>query len=216
MTKNNVFVSALVALVVGLAVCFLFRGTNTVVKEVPAPVSNVGSISGPVQNVPWNFTQGAGFGGKYVSFSQTISIPAGARSGFWTNKTGRTVYVPRIDASLVGTTSAATVTASSTFALYAYGSTTAPGSTYDYTAPKSSDKMLINNFSFATSSTATTTSSLDKALAGKVVQIPDGQSVFLLLVAPTANCTFGGACEPATSTQRGFNVDAKLDGYYAP
>lgn len=228
MNKQTYIVSGIISLIVALVV-----GLGLGARSSPTPVSNdlqAGAISGPVQNVPWNFTQGAGLGGKYVNFSQSLKIFPSTNFAVWTNKTGRTVYVVRTDASLVPATGTSTVTASSTYALYAYASSspiasaTATSTRYDFTAPTETGNLfqnftrfLINNFTIATSTTATTTSSLDKAGSGKVVQVPDGASVSYLLSSPGPVCTnVGTTCTTATSTGRGFDVDIKLDGYYAP
>ncbi len=226
MTKSNIFFSGFIALVVALAV-----GLGFAAHQSPTSVDNpsFGAQSGPVQNTPWNFTNGIGTGGKYVSFSQSLKIQPTTNFVTWKNTTGRTVYVSRTDATLVPGTGTSTVTASSTYALYAYASTspiaaaTATSTRYDFTAPTETGNLfqnftrfLINNFTIATSTTATTTSSLDNA-SGKIVAVPDQSYVSYLLKSPGPVCTnTGTSCTTATSTGRGFDIDIKLDGYYAP
>lgn len=228
-TIITIVVSGFVALVVALIV-----GLGLATHQSPTSVGNdqtLGAISGEVHNTPENFTQGLGMGGKYVNFSRSLSIAAGSNKGVWQNKTGRTVYVDRFDASLVPATGSTTVTATSTYAIYAYASSTpittlinGTSTLYDFTAPLqlpgNGTSINVNNFSFATSSSATTTSSLDKAFAGKVIAIPDTAYFNILLQSPGPACTNTGAgagsCYTATSTGRGFNIDTKLDMYYAP
>jgi hypothetical protein len=207
MLKNIIVsaVTAIVVLVVGLAV---------IGSVANAPVSTgleTGSVNGPIQNSVWNFQKGASFGSnKYAQFSQSGIIAAGANQASWQNRTGRTIYINRHDVSTTGT-------ASSTYALYVYASTSPARTIYDFVAPASANRMLINNFALATSSAATTTSSLDKALAGKVVQVPDGSYVDIQLSSAAPGCpSVAGVCESATSTNRGFNLEWYFEGYYAP
>lgn len=221
-TKGNIGVAVATGIAVILSLVALVVGLSRP-GSTPTPDAPTGAQSGPVQNVPWNFTQGAGLGGPSVTFTQGGVIPLGSNQASWRNLTGRTVYIDlaaiSVIASSSSTFSAANIWASSTSAIYAYASTTAPRTLYDFTAPavNATSTLLISNFALATSSTATTTSSYDKNLGGKVVQVPNGGYVVFLQQAQSVSCpTTAGACESATSTNRGFNLQYFVRGYYNP
>ena len=159
------------------------------------------------------YSNGAGFGGDNVLFTRNGVVGAGFNSGSWQNRTGRTVY---IDLATITTTG----TASSSSLVYGYATSTLPSTTYDFTAPTSANRMAINAFPIATSSAATTTSSIEKRLAGGVISVPDGWYFVVLLRQDTTNadiaCAAAGLCETATSTNRGFNLEWFFRGYFKP
>lgn len=197
---------AVVALVIGLALSF---------HHSPAPQTTSteevgGGGGGATSQVTMN-TQGVGIGRDYAIFARNGTIGLGANQGSWCNSgvlsVGKTAYV---DFASI-TTSA---TASSTMKVYVATSTSGTIAN-DFGAPFGT---LINNFAIATSSLATTTSSHDYRRAGfGVIAVPVGTCVVTQIQAASASCpTTGGACESATSTNRGFTVDWLLKGYYKP
>lgn len=132
-------------------------------------------------------------------------IYAKTNQAYWKNTTGKTQYVDQLDVSTDGV-------ASSTFNIWAVATSSALANAYDFTAPLATSTTLINNFSFSTTSVATTTSSLDKAPTGRVIAVPDGSQVNIYLRSadgPTCNPQ-GVKCETATSTNRGFNLFWRL------
>ncbi len=200
---------SVVALVIGLvALASVFFGIRS---HAPASDQSLGAGGGgTVYSQQDQYINGVGIGPTYITFSKSGTIGAGSNIGGWTNRSGRTAYVDLFSVTTTGT-------ASSTYSIYAYASSSAPSTTYDFVTPASADKMLISNFALATSSTATTTSSLEKAPAGKVVRVPDGWTLYTILKAPAASCpSVAGSCESATSTNRGFNLDWYIRAYYKP
>lgn len=198
----------LLGLVALVAVGLLFL-VGSSPSSAPVVENSVGGVS---QEIDF-YVNGVGFGPDFATFSQSGTIGSGRNSGSWENKTGRTVYV---DLSTMTTTG----TASSSSIVYGYASSTLPSTTYDFTAPASANRMTIGAFSIATSSVATTTSSIEKAPAGKVISVPDGWYLIFLLRQDTTNasiaCAAAGLCETATSTNRGFNVDWYFRGFFKP
>lgn len=207
MTKTHkVVTSVIVSLVVGLA----FLGFTQPSVPTNGPTENVGS-GGNVTSQVDVYTNGVGIGPEYATFSRSGTIGAGANQGSWCNLSsspglGRTAY---IDLATITTSG----TASSSFKFYIATSTTARISN-DFTAPFGS---LINGFTIATSSPATTTSSIEQKRSGfAVIPVTVGQCVVTQMQASNGSvcASVGGLCESATSTNRGFNIDWYLRGYY--
>ncbi len=184
----------MVALVVGL--CALGQ------HQAPAPQSH--STGAVVNNSGSQFTNGASFGPTGINTNWAgDKIYAKTNQASWLNNTGMTQYVDLLDVSTDGT-------ASSTFKIFAVATTSALTTLYDFTAP-AGGLLAINGFSFSTSTTATTTSSIDKAIAGHVIRVPDGSRINIYLQAVDNRlCPATGLCETATSTNRGFNLFWRL------
>lgn len=225
MNKKIYIFSGLTAFVVALVVGL---GFIAALSQSPTPVSDpqsVGALSGPVVNTPNNFTAGLSTGSNNVEFTFGGTIPTGSNRVVWTNKTGRIVYVPEIDVSTIGTTSNQSLYpffASSTENVYAFATTSTSASallTYDFTAPvnNASTTLLINKFIIATSTSATTTSSMNLTGQGDTVaDVPPGGSIVIQLSTAVGCLTTAGVCESATSTSRGFNIKYFGKAYYAP
>ncbi len=188
----------MVALVVGL--CALGQ------RQAPAPQPlSTGAV---VNNSGSQFTNGASFGngqggvGVSVNWAGDKIYPKSNQAS-WYNNTGMTQYVDLTEVSTDGT-------ASSTFKLYAIATSSALNVIYDFFTP-TGGLMAIDGFSFATSTTATTTSSIEKARNGKVIRVPDGWRInFYLQAVDNRTCPTTGLCETATSTNRGFNMFWRL------
>lgn len=170
----------------------------------------VAPTGGNVLNSPDGFINGAEFGTLPVTVNYAGGkISAKTNVAFWKNTTATTQYV---DYAAVATDG----TASSTFRIYAYATSTAPRTLYDFVAPAqanaNSTQLLINNFLFATTSAATTTTNFDKALAGKTVAVPVGSYVIIQMLNQDTGCASqgSGVCETATSSRRGFNLQWRL------
>lgn len=198
MKKLIVPIVSVVALVVGLFGLFLPR----VSPQAPAPQGVV-----DVRNSGSTFTTGADFGGPTpvtVNYAGDKFYPRQNQAS-WRNTTGQTQYVDLAEISTDGT-------ASSTYKFYAYATTSPARTIFDWVAPTSANRMLINGQQIATSSVATTTSSesIQNAALG-VIQVPDGSYVNLLFTAVDNNlCAAAKRCETATSTNRGFNAYWRL------
>lgn len=192
---NKKIVIVLGILVVGLISLLGFRMASGPTEIV---------VQGDVRNTPDTFTNGAEFGLLPVAVNWAGGIiPAGQNNVSWVNNTGEVQYVDYVEMSPNNT-------ASSTFKLFAYSTTTAYSVLYDITATpanNSTTKIVINGFNYATSSTATTTSNMDLTTAGKTLRVADGARIQFLLRGVDLGCVSqGGFCETATSTNRGFNI----------
>lgn len=196
---------SVVALVIGLvALVSGFFGHKT-----QAPVSDLGaSGSGTTYSYQDKYVNGLFLGNDYVDFTKSGTIPAGQNEAYYTNRSGRRQYISLASIDTNGT-------ASSSFKFYV--GTTTSTTINDFTAPYSS---LINGFTIATSTVATTTSSIESHLSGSaVIPVADGVTVFVQIQAANgAVCASSGSgiCESATSTNRGFNPKWVLHGYYQP
>lgn len=206
-TSSKVLGVLVVLLVVGLGYLGLHQSATPAI-DTPSEEENVGS-GGNVTSQVDVYTNGVGIGPDYAFFSRSGTLGTGVNQGAWCNSgvqgLGRTAFVEFAAVSLTGT-------ASSTFNVYVGTSTTRTFSS-DFTAPWAA---LMNGARFATSSTATTTSSTDTRRSGYgVVQVPVGQCVVTQVQAAGAGClSAGGSCESATSTNRGTNFDWVIRGYY--
>lgn len=215
---KSIVVSVVVAVVLAVIIAVpIARHFST--SPASTPTENVGGASfGGGGNVTGNidsYTNGVMFGGNLVNRWVTGTLGAGQNQGNWRNTTGRVVYADLGEFSTVGTSSTAlTATASSSFEFFFATSTTATLAS-DYTNPFGN---LLNGSVIATSSPATTTSSLDFARLGyKVIPIQSNEYlIFTMQQLSASGCSIGGACEPATSTNRGFNVDWRARLHYRP
>ncbi len=152
---------------------------------------------------------GIDFGALPVNYNWVGGkIIAKSNSAFYKNVSGQTEYFENVEVSTDGT-------ASSTYKVYAYATTSAPRTIYDFSAPVQNANTLIwiNGFAIATSSVATTTSSDDTKgtgagpAAGSVIQVPNNSYLDIVLVQNTTGCNGAtSVCETATSTARGFNL----------
>lgn len=191
----SVVVVLVVAVVIGINGLGLLSAPKTSSTD-----SNVGLISGPVHNTIESFAKGISTGGTFASFTANGTIDAGSNQGHWTNSTGRTVYINPGNVR-IGYTSG---TASSSF-YFSAGTSTATTFT-DYARPTPAT-LIIDMASVATSTgtgggaitfVGTTTS------AGKGISVPNGSSV-VFSIQSNGSCKTVGACETATSTNRGIS-----------
>lgn len=203
-SKQNIVATVVVALLVSLGV-YLAGG---------ALASGGGSVGGggPVKNVPDFYTNGVGIG-QDVFFSKTVSIPAGKNQAAWCNTGpngfGKTVLV---DNAEFGFSSG---TASSSDLLYVATSTSATIAN-DYARP-TGDYLLIDGASFATSTPGSRFYVSTSTSAGRgLVAVPVGSCVNFQVQEKYA-CKSVGACETATSTNRGISTfTGILQGHFTP
>ncbi len=191
-------------LVVGLISLVAFSTTGHDSGTVPQERV----LGGDVRNTPDIYTQGVGFGDPAVTVNWAAGkIGPGVNNAAWINQTGKVQYVDYVEASPDNT-------ASSTFKVFAYSTSTAYSLVYDFTgtpANNTTTKLVINGFLMGTSTTATSTSNMDLSVTGKTLRVPDGSRVqFLLRGVDTGCASQGGFCEAATSTNRGFNVPVRI------
>lgn len=213
MTSRNIIVAGVVAAIVSILVAVVALST---VRTDTSVSSELGGISGPVINNPYAFANGVGIGNDgFVFNAEELTIGRGEDQKVWTNKLGRDVFVTYGQFTTDGT-------ASSTYRLYAIAtsSTSIPDS-HDFTALVATSSALIDGVSLATSTSATTTNSVLSAVQNKgqgTIKVPAGWSLISFLQAvDVPACGGTGACEEATSTNRGFtNLKLFFRYFYKP
>lgn len=115
--------------------------------------------------------------------------------------------------------------ASSTYDVSIFASTTsAIPATQNFSALSEGKRALIQSDIIATSTTASTTSSVYASVIGKgrgAVLVPDGSTLWLYLQQNTTRCSIAGAvsgaaCETATSSARGINPEYRVKVHQKP
>ena len=136
-----------------------------------------------------------------------LDLASGVRIATWQNTTGATAYVPFADAGFTGGT------ASSSFDIALFATSSAASVIQALDFRELNDNYNINGFlirtTYATSSGATTTNSVMAVLdrqGNGIVAVPNNGYIHFFLQDGDANCLgYGtGACETATSTNRGM------------
>lgn len=215
-TFKNVLLTAVVALIVAAGVSY---------AVAPAVASQtLGASAANVQQVIWQFTKGVmlegstktGSGSSAV-FTASGTLGKGQYIDYWTNKTGRTVLVDYGDVVQTGGYASSTMRVSIL-------ATTTTSAINPYVAPKVStstmSNFLIDNARLATSTPPNFAINADVGggtNATGTIAVPDGTSIVVLLQQGDyePGCT-GSVCEPATSTNRGFNLNWFIQGHYVP
>lgn len=195
-SKEKVIVGAGIILALVLGWIGLGGGT-TVINQTSSPDSSIRGVT--------NYDALAL--GDTVVHLKELNLAAGEDEATWTNNTGATQF---IDFQTITTSG----TASSSFKISGFATSTAtiPNS-QDFSALSEGARGLIRSITIATSSAATTTNSYMAMLGGSgngVVAVPQGWTFKLYLQEGDTACktSGGGACEAATSTNRGFNVQS--------
>ena len=149
-----------------------------------------------------------------VWFSQTL--PAGSEEVLLIrNQSGKDAILHYGESNVISG-----ATASSSYKLFLVAtSSSSIGAWADVagTAVSTGKNALINGVTIATSTTASTTSSVyanDAGVGNGSVLVPNGWYVFGFLQALDAMACADGACEPATSTNRGFNPQFRVRIHY--
>lgn len=214
MSPKNVITAAVVALVTSLLV---FAAFSSSLKSQPAPSTlsggveeTLGAIQGVVLEAVHVFKNGHGDGGSHVTFTKDGEIGPGANQGAWRNTTGRDVFIER------GELAFTSGTASSSMLVYAATSSAATISN-DYARPGGLN-LLIDGATFATSTPATrfftSTTTPDGSRSGILVRSGE---YLVFQVQERYGCKTVGACETATSTNRGISKFFwYLKGHYKP
>lgn len=216
MNKNKPFLIVVVMLVVLLAAIFGLthvgapKPSVSPVSTPAATVEPLGAIGGQVFSNIDTFTNGVGLGNR-VLIARGATIQAGMNQVYWRNVTGRTIFV---EVANVGYTSG---TASSSLLFYVGATTTANFST-DYGRPNgAAAKLMIDGATVATSTAAAVTTfftSTSTAAGFGTLAVPD-QSYIVWQVQSKDGCKVVGACETATSTNRGISTfNAYFRGWY--
>lgn len=216
-TQKSVFYSFLVTVAVVVIAFLIIHPHTTVIEKVPTdnPV-------GLTQSNPGEFPEGIKNGDLAERFFSR-TLPAQQNSVvLFKNTSGRDISVNwgSVDV-LTGQT------ASTTYDVYIFATTSTSISTVnDFLTAQTgtpAKQQLIRGVTIATSSTATTTSSTYAAAVSKgngSILVPDGSTLFGYMV-QTYPLGAGGACngvtcEPATSTNRGFNPVFNVRVSYRP
>lgn len=180
-------------------------GIAAFIGESSAPVA--GDV---VPNPQW-FTSGYGFGSlSSLYLSSKLTLGAGQNQAAWQNLTGSTVTVDMSHFDLTGS-------ASSTFAVWVGTSTsaTATNSFSLTTAPFWAQLIGANN-TVATGTSGTYPTILDNYMGHKSgypaeINVLNGQ---YLLVVASSFCAADGACNTATSTNRGWTASIPFTYHY--
>lgn len=191
MNFQNGIIAGIVSVVVALVTVF------AATPAAPTPVNNTVGVS---QTNVGEFPEGALIGDAFVKVV-TGTIPAGSNQASFRNTTGKTVYVDQVIVRTTGT--------ASTTQRISVGSGSS-ATIADFTLPTYALSSLLN-YVLATSSAATTTSSVHGAGAtdrAGVIAVADGDYINIALTQTfvQGNCS-GSVCETATSTNRGFNLE---------
>lgn len=217
---KNILTTVVVAALVAAGIALIV--TPSVVVQA---TQTLGASADNVQQTLWQFTKGVilepathtGTGPSMV-FTRSGSIVKGTNYDVFKNSTGRTVILDYADLVQTGGY------ASSTMRISIFATTTVPTSINPYVAPKvstsSMSNFLIDNARIATSSAPNYLWNSDVGggtNATGTIAVPDGSSVVIFLQQGDyePGCT-GSVCEPATSTNRGFNLNWFVEGHYVP
>lgn len=202
--KKYIF-GGIVLVVAGLLLGFVLFGSVKAPVSIPVEQAPLGDVN---TNSTLSFNSPVCHASSGTSICEDWAggkIIAQRNQAYWKNTTGMTQYVDLADVSTDGN-------ASSTFKIYAVSTSSPLANIYDFTAPAATTSNLINGFSFATSSAATTTSNMESSFAGRVVRVPAGSEVNIYLQSNDGGLCNPKAskCETATSTNRGFNLFWRL------
>lgn len=206
-SNGKVFGVAAVAIAI-VALVFSFQSS-------PAPVADDRDVGGERAGVQ-NFSDGATLGQATERwYAQTLPVRS-EEVLLFRNTFGKDVYADYGEANVI-----TGQTASSSYKLYLIATTSSSiGAWADVTTARllnTHKAALIDGVEIATSTTATTTSStyaLDSGKGNGTVLVPDGSYVFGFLQAVDLMACADAACEPATSTNRGFNPQFKVKIHY--
>ena len=219
MNKKNIALGvALVALVIAIGGYYFPQVSQVVQKPLgallgPGGETNYSTVGVSVIKLGSNCNDSFS-SATCISFSAaSTTMVAGTSTAFILNDSGQTLYVT--DAQVV-----TTGTASSTFRID-IATTSAQTFTANNNLTAPSFAGILKNFTFATSSLATTTRLTLNALGGGPrndngsALIPWANNTYvgiILTAVDKAGCpaAASGACEAATSTARGFDVKLKI------
>jgi hypothetical protein len=195
-------------MVVGLLAVGLLLGNSTKVSTQDPKLGG-----GAYQALPWWFGGGIKINDVNEGWT-TLTLGAGQDQLAYTNSTGRDIIYDYAEIQTIAN-AAGNATASSTFRvrLFATSTATVPDS-HDFTAVVL-DKYALVVGTWATSTTATTTNSVGTVSVGAqgAIRLPSGWSLIAYWQAvDTPVCGGLNTCEEATSTNRGF--DAKVRAHY--
>lgn len=227
MTNIGKYLIAL-ALVLGALGTFAFFNLTPFRTVVEQETQKVGSVVN--SDVPW-FTSGLKYGNSNRLYSQTsLVVAVGTDQAVWNNNTGQPVFIPMADVYLNGTSQFEQ--ASSTYSI-AVGATSTSIIAEPYTlnwetASSTSDfpDLAVTNLNIATGtpSGVPTTGILFNLIGdnvtyhatstgndGVTLVVPSGANLFVKL---DSTCHTQGACETATSTNRGFTTITIPFQYY--
>jgi len=187
---------AVVISVVALICSFAFKGGST-------PSDNVSGERAGLQE----FQDGIKAGDVNAKWVSRTLAPNTNSVLLYANTTGKDVIV---DYGEINVITGETASSTGKISLFATTTSSIPtGVDFSTLAGNAGKNILINSVILATSTTATTTSSVYAATAGKgngSIIVPDGSYLFGLLQQNTVGCLGAtGLCEVATSSNRGFN-----------
>lgn len=204
MTKNLIG-SLVVALVVSLGVVFFVAPTSDTPVTPPPSEEDAGST----RNIVDNFVNGAQLGSD-IELWKSATLTSGDNQDSVQNTTGRVQFYTAAEVAMIAD-SAGTETASSSYLFYVSTSSVAT-ITDDFAAP-SNTFFLIEGGLFATSSSKSVLSATTTSAGDGVLRVEDREFLVVLMI-EEFGCIANGACETATSSTRGFDVDWRLKYHY--
>lgn len=199
MNVKSLIPAAVVALVVSLLAFAGYSALHPSTSPLQGVIEDLGGMTGHVLEEIQIFKSGHGDGGDFVAITADGKIGAGANQAAWTNKTGRTVYVRPQDVQIGYT--AGTATSSLNF----YVGTSTATSFTDFARPTPT-LLLMDGATDATSTSATGAAVGHMGTStnnGPVFAVPNGSRVVFNVQEKYA-CKADGACNTATSTNRGI------------
>lgn len=212
MQQNKAILMGVLVLACLIVAFFGYR--VLVPAQVPAPDTQVGGT--PHEARDW-FVNGISSGPAAVAESWAVkSILAGQDEAvLLTNNTSADVFVDYAEIQLIAN-AAGTQTASSTYnvRLFATSTATIPAS-HDFTAV-TSDKYSLIVGTWATSTTATTTNSVGTVPLGGQgsIRLPANWSLVAYINRTGGATCSGVSCETATSSKRGFDIKARAHYHF--
>lgn len=209
MTQGKAIVAGVLVLV-ALVAGFLVRGI------VSAPADT--TVSGVQETRDW-YPNGVSSGPTPYAVAENWAVrdigASADQAVLLTNSTSQDMYVDYAELELKANADG-TRTASSTVnvRLFATSTTEVPNS-HDYTAI-AADKYQLVVGTWATSTTATTTNSVGTTAQGGQgsIRLPAGWSLIAYINRATNGVCTTGACETATSTNRGYDLRARAHYHF--
>lgn len=204
MTKSTKIIVAIGVLIVAAVVGYSVLGIVS-----PKPSVKGSDI---VEPYPSYWSNGINIGSRYLTHV-TLKMGDGQNQAFWKNTTGQNVYVSGFISQLVSSAKTTTPIASSTEALFGATST---ASTITDSATPFSYSGFIDTALIATSTAQYVIITADnKGTNGhSTVLLKPNDYLLLALENPYIQSCTGATCETATSTNRGYNINASFSVSY--
>ena len=201
---KNIVITSVIALVISILIGIFFVGK----------VANQSNLIGSVRTVADQFPNGIQLGNETINTAEGV-ITLGANQAAWRNTTGSTIYVEDTQAFTLATSSSVTGAVATSSYRVMIGTSTA-SSISNFATPDAFNSSLllwpIGTSKVSNSLTASSSRSFANGQnSNKLVSLPNNGYLIINIIngltgAPATQCTQGGPCESATSTNRGFKL----------